>query len=64
MQLKAYVVKLLIWSDAVSYMDDDDENGIVSQERPQRRVPVSRDNEDLVVKGNAFALCCEMFFSV
>lgn len=45
-------------------MDDDDDNGIVSQERPQRRVPVSRDNEDLVVKGNAFALCCEMFLSV
>ena len=33
-------------------MDDNDDDGFVPQERPQRRVPVSQDNEDLVVKGN------------
>lgn len=36
-------------TDAVSYMDDDDSNVIM----PQRRAPVSQDNEDLVVKGKA-----------
>ena len=35
--------------------DSDDSNGIVPQERPQRRVPVSQDNEDLVVKGKCYA---------
>ena len=35
--------------------DNDDSNGIVPQERPQRRVPVSQDNEDLVVKGKCYA---------
>ena len=30
-------------------MDDDDSNVIM----PQRRVPVSQDNEDLVVKGKS-----------
>ena len=39
-------------TDTASYMDDNDDDGFVSQERPQRRVPVSQDNEDLVVKGN------------
>ena len=33
-------------------MDDNDDDGFVPHERPQRRVPVSQDNEDLVVKGN------------
>ena len=35
--------------DAVSYVDDDDSNVVM----PQRRTPVSQDNEDLVVKGKA-----------
>ncbi|XP_067040566.1 SLAIN motif-containing protein 2-like [Acropora muricata] len=37
---------------AVSYTDgNEDDNLIVPQDRLQRRVPVSQDNEDLVVKG-------------
>ena len=36
-------------TDAVSYVDNDDSNVVM----PQRRTPVSQDNEDLVVKGKA-----------
>ena len=43
---------------AVSYTDgNEDDNLIVPQDRLQRRVPVSQDNEDLVVKG----ACCKGF---
>lgn len=43
---------MLLIDAAVSYTDgNDDDNLIVPQDRLQRRVPVSQDNEDLVVKG-------------
>ena len=52
----------ILFSLSVSYVDDDDNGIIVPEERPQRRVPVAQDNEDLVVKGNASTLCHDFFF--
>ena len=59
----SHLKRLLLLTDAASYLDDNVVDDI-PQDILQRRVPLSQDNEDLVVRGNAVALYMYAYFRI